>query len=225
MLPEFANTVVKPLIQWPLWQRSAFTNVLTAVGVYIGFASSRGKASANAKGYIAVFTMALMNLMFLAVVPRIHVQRTAGIAVPNPWRVLYEVLAERPFITALLILQLVRVSQATAAIFIFFQGPTSDYFRSVPNIQSLTPYIYLTGWFMVGVAVLWLSSAVGLWRGYLWAWWLSLILNGSNVVPQLWNLHKFVLDPISLVAVVLLLLRQVRAEFHKGHVAAEQVAR
>jgi hypothetical protein len=216
---------VNPWVQWPLWQRVLFTNAVTAVGVYLGFASTGFKTSAIPAGFIAVFTMAFVNLMLLVVAPRVHAKKTAGIAAPSPWRVLYEVLAERPFISALLILQLIRMSYATAATFIFFQGPTSHYFRDTPNLQSMTPFIYATGWFMVGVAVLWLSSAVGLWRGYLWAWWLSLILNGSNVVPQLWNLHKFVLDPISLVAVVLLLLRQVRAEFRRGHVAVGEVAR
>jgi uncharacterized membrane protein (DUF2068 family) len=38
---------------------------------------------------------------------------------------------------------------------------------------------------MAGVAVLWLLSAVGLWRSHAWAWWLALVLNGSNVLLQL----------------------------------------
>ena len=190
-------------------------------GVFLGFASLGFKGFKTlplASGYVAVFTFALMNLLFLVVAPRIHAKKTAAIATPSAWRVLYDVLAERPFITMLLILQLVRVSQSTGATFIFFQGPTGQYFQSVPNVQ---PYVYLTGWFMTGIAILWLLSAVGIWRSHWWAWWLALVLNGLSVVSQLLNLHKVIPDPLSAIAVVLLLLPRVRAQFRRDNAAVE----
>lgn len=215
---------MKPLLQLPLWQRVVFVNVVGATGVCLGFADSRVKVSAIAAGYIATFTMTLLNLMLLAVPPRIQARKTARMPGSGPWRALYEVLAERPFITALLILQLVRVAQAAGAAIIFFQGPGSQYFRGVPNLQSLTPYIYLTGWFMTAVAFLWLVSAIGLWHSRVWGWWLALVLNGSDVVLQLLNLHKLSLHPLSEVAVLLLVLPNVRVKFRRGR-PAEEVAR
>jgi hypothetical protein len=91
---------VRPFVLWPVWQRAVLTNATAAVGVYIGIASSSVKPSLSVEAYIAVFTMALMNLMTLVAMPRIRAQKTAGKAAPNPWRVVYDILAERPFITA-----------------------------------------------------------------------------------------------------------------------------
>jgi hypothetical protein len=120
---------MNPSLQWPLWKRVIFTNAIAVTGVFIGFASSgfKGfKSSPIASGYIAVFIVAVMNLMLLVVAPRYHAKKTAGIAALKPWSVLYDVLAERPLISALLILQFARVSQAVAATFIFFKDPLAS---------------------------------------------------------------------------------------------------
>jgi uncharacterized membrane protein len=223
--PIQKRVAMKPFDQWSLWKRATFWNVCVAVGVYLGFVWSRAKVTPNVRGYIIVFFMAFANILYLSVRPRIVAERDAGRPRPNSWRVLFEVLAERPFITVLLLLQLVRVSQAVAATIYFLQGPTDAFVRNTPNAESIVPYFHLTGWFMASVGVIWLLSAIGLWRSNSWAWWLAVVLNGYNVVLQLSNLHKFSLDPLSGIAVVVLLLPQVRMEFRRVRAGIEQIAK
>ena len=94
-----------PLNHWPFWKRALLTNACAVVGVCLAFAlPETAKPSMNIRVGIAVFTIAAVNLMMLAVSPRIGALKTAGGAAPSPWRVAYDVLAERPLITALLIL-------------------------------------------------------------------------------------------------------------------------
>jgi hypothetical protein len=215
---------MKSLDQWSLWKRATFWNVIAAAGVYLGFLWSRPKLTPNVWGYIIVFYMGFANILFLSVRPRIAAEKDAGRPRPKPWRVLFEVLTEQPFITVLLLLQLARVSQAVAATIYFLQGPTDAFVRDTPNAESIVPYFHLTGWFMASIAVIWLLSAIGLWRSNSWAWWLALVMNGLNVVLQLLNLHKFSLDPLSVAAVVLLLFPSVRKQFRGDKFAAQQVA-
>jgi hypothetical protein len=219
---------LKPLVQWPLWQRAILWNVTAAVGVCIGLAWSRGKASVSAEAYIVVFTVALINLMFLVAVPRIHVQRTTGIATQDPWSVIWQVLAERPFVTVLLILQLIGVSRAVATTIELFQASGSDYIRALPNAHSMTLRLMGASMSLAGVAALWLTGAIGLWRSRTWAWWLVLVLNGISAtvtgVLQVMRLDKFLIDIPATGVVVLLLLRPVKMEFRRGKTAAKQVA-
>jgi hypothetical protein len=99
--------------RWPIWQRAVLTNVITAIGIYIGFASSDVKLSVDLRVRIAVFTFALMNWMLLVVRPRVLAQDSAGTR--NSWGIFYEVICGRPFITLLCVLQLVAVARATSA--------------------------------------------------------------------------------------------------------------
>jgi len=208
---------VKPLDQWPFWERAVFMNVIATVGVYIGFASSGNKLSVFLEMRIAVFTIAFMNLMFLVIRPRINARKGAGGTVPNPWSVVYEVLAERPFVTALLVLQLWGAARAAAATVVMMQASASDYVRSLPNAHSMMLRLIGSSVLMASVAVLWLLAAIGLWQIYSWAWWLALALNGLaatiGMVIQFFKLDLSLLDLVAIAAVLLLLLRPVRAEF------------
>jgi hypothetical protein len=219
---------VKPLDQWPFWERAVFTNVIAAVGVYIGFASSGNKLSVNLEMRIAVFTIALFNLMFLVVRPRMNARKTASGAVPNPWSVVYEVLAERPFVTALLALQLWGTAQAAATTVVMMQASASNYVRSLPNAHSMSLRLLGSSVLMASVAVLWLLAAIGLWRIHSWAWWLALFLNGLaatvSVVIQFFKLDMSLLDIFAIAAVLLLLLRPVRAEFRGGKPQGNELA-
>lgn len=219
---------MKSLVQWPLWQRAIFWNATSAVGVCIGLAWSRGKTSVSAEVYVVVFTMALINLMFLVAVPRIHVQKATGIAAADLWSVLYQVLAERPLITVLLVLQLIGVSRGIATAIELFQAAGSDYVRALPNAHSMNLRLIGASMLLAGVAALWLSGAIGLWRSRPWAWWMVLVLNGMTVtvtgVLQVMRLDRFLFDIPATAVVVLLLLRPVKMEFRRGRTAAKQAA-
>lgn len=216
-MPQLIEAV-KPFPSWPLWQRALLINASATIGVYFGFVSSSAKVSPAAQGYIVVFCVVLLNLMLLSAAPRLYAARAEGKS-PNPYSVLYQVLAERPFLTTLFALQLVRVAQALGASMIFFRGPNSEYFRGTANIQSIAPYVYATGWFMASIAALWLLSAIGIWLARTWGWWLALLLNASGIALQLPNLHKLSVDPLSVVVTALLFLPQVRAAFSRGATA------
>lgn len=214
-----------PFVQGPFWQRAALTNATAGIGVYIGFASSAVRLSVNADAYIAVFGMAMVNLMILVVGPRFHAQKAAGATALNPWRVVYEVLAERPFITVLLILQLIGASQSAATTVVLMQAAASNYVHGLPNAQPMTVRLIGVSVLMAGVALLWLLGAVGLWQSHPWAWWLVLVLNGLAATVagalQVLRLDEFLVDLPATAAVVLLLLRPVRMEFRVGKTIKE----
>jgi hypothetical protein len=218
---------VKPIVQWPLWQRLLFTNVTTAVGVCIGLASSRRQVSVNADVYIAVFTMVLMNLMSLVVVPRIHALKATGMAPPSPWRTLYDVLVERPFVTALFILQLIGVSRVAATTIQLIQASSSEYVSALPNTHAVTLRLIGVSTALAGVTC-YMAGAIGLWRSRPWAWWWVLALNGLSAtvtgVLQVLRLDEFLIDIPAMAVVVLLLLRPVRAEFRRVKTLTKQIA-
>ena len=168
-----------------------------------------------------------MNFMLLVVGPRITSQKNKGEATAHPWSVAYQVLAERPFVVALLILQLLGVSRATATTIVFVETSTSAYVRGMANAQSMSLRLIGAAVLMGGVAVLWMVGAVGLWRSRPWAWWLVLVLNGLaatiSCILQVLKPDEFLLDPAAMTAVVLLLLRSVRTEFRGGQTANKLV--
>jgi uncharacterized membrane protein (DUF2068 family) len=211
---------LKPLDQWPFWERAVFWNAIAVAGLYIGFASSGTKGSVDLEVRIAVFIVAFMNLMFLVVRPRMIVRKANGMAAPNPWRVIYEVLAQRPFVTALVFLQLWGAARAAGTTSSFMQTSASAYVRSLPNAHSMTLRLIGVSMLMAIVAVLWLLGAIGLWQSYSWAWWLALVLNGlaltTGVVIQFFKLDLSLIDLFAIAAVLLLLLRPVRAEFRSS---------
>ena len=202
---------------WPFWQRAIFWNVIAIVGVYVGFASSSVKLPVIFEMRIAVFTIAFMDLMFLVVRPRIYARKTAGGNLANPFSVVCEILAEHPFVTALLILQLWGAARAIAASVVMMQASASVYVRSLPNAHSMTLRLIGSSVLMASVALLWVLAAIGLWKIRSWAWWLALALNGlaamTGIVIQFFKLDPSIIDIVAIAAVFLLLLRPVRAEF------------
>jgi hypothetical protein len=207
----------------PFWKRAFLINAVATAGVFIGFASSGVQLPAILKARIAVFTIALMNFMLLVVSPLVISQKNEGEATTHPWSIAYQVLAERPFVVALLILQLLGVSRAAATTIVFVETSTSAYVHGMANAQSMSLRLIGAAMLMGGVAVLWTVGAVGLGRSRPWAWWLVLVLNGLaatiSCVLQALKPDEFLLDPAAITAVVLLLLRSVRTEFRGGQTA------
>lgn len=212
---------MKPMNQWTLWQWVLFTNVVGAIGVYVGFATSRVKLSSDVEVYIAVPTIAFLNLMFLVVRPRMVAERTAGRRGPSPMGLLYAALAERPLLSALCILQLKAASRATATTIQMAQVSIGAYVRSLPNSESIAWRMKAFSVLMGGVAFLWFLGAIGLWLRRSWAWWLALVLNGLSAAVcaalQIVRVDQWLFDIWATLAVVLLLPRPLRKMFHIGH--------
>jgi hypothetical protein len=219
---------VKSIDAWPFWERAVFWNVIAIVGVYIGFASSGVKLPVIFEMRIAVFTIAFMNLMFLIARPRIYARKTVGGTVPNRFSVVYEILTEHPFVTALIILQLWGAARAIAASVVMIQASASDYVRSLPNAHSMTLRLIGSSVLMASVALLWVLAAIGLWKIRSWAWWLALALNGlaaiTGIVIQFVKLDPSIIDLAAIAAVFLLLIRPVRAEFRRSKPVVNEVA-
>jgi hypothetical protein len=116
--------------KWSLWQWALFTNAVGAIGICLGFLTGT-KLTADLRVYIAVPAIVFLNLMFLAVRPRMAVARTAGKA-PNAMSVLYEVLTERPFLTLVCGLQLVGATRSTATTVQLLQTSTTAYVHNLP---------------------------------------------------------------------------------------------
>ncbi len=167
--------------------------------------------------------------MLLVVRPRVFAQASAGTGTRNPWGVFYEVIVGRPFIPLLCVLQLVGVSRATSATVKFVQALSSDYVRALPNAETAALHLIGASALMAVVAALWLLAALGIGRSDSWAWWLALVLNALaaavTIALQLRKRDEFLLDPLAIVAVVLLLYRPVRMQFRgiptMGHRTAQ----
>jgi hypothetical protein len=220
--------MMKSLDQRPLSQRVLFTNAVAVGGVLLGFAVSDVKPSARVCVYIAVFVVALMNLMFLAVRPRLVALRATGATALNPFRTFYEVLKERPLITVLCVFQLIAACRATATTIQIIQSAASEYVRSLPNAHSVTLRIELASILMAADSALWFLSAIGLWRTRSWAWWMALVLNALaaivSLLVQLAAMNQFLFDPLAALAVVLLLIQPVRKYFRRSNAIVEQAA-
>jgi Na+/melibiose symporter-like transporter len=210
---------MKQMNQWSLAQWALFTNSIGAMGLYLGFASG-SRVSNDLRVYIAVPTIVLLNLAFLVVRPRIAAARAEGSSTPDAMSMLYTVLSERPWITAICALQLVGATRSAASTVEILQASTSAYVRSLPNAQSLTLRLLGSSVLMGLVALLWAAGAIGLWAGRKWAWWLALILNmlaaAVSGVIQFLKPTVLLFDPWATTAVVLLLLRPLRRYFRIG---------
>jgi len=169
-----------------------------------------------------------MNLMFLAVRPRLIALRASGATELNPFRILYEVLKERPLITVLCIFQLIAACRATATTIQIIQSTASEYVQRSPKAHYVTPKMELASMFMAADSALWFLSAIGLWRTRSWAWWMALVLNALaaivSALVQLAAMNQFLFDPLATVAVVLLLVQPVRKYFRRSNAIADQTA-
>ena len=197
--------------QWSVWKRACIVNALGAIGVALGFASSGAKLSPTYSVPIAVFTLALLNLMFLILRPRIVATRAEGKPNATALSMLGDVVRKRPLIVLLVLLQLIAVSRSATASVTFFE--LAD-FRSLLDPSNLTFWTTVYSAAMMVVAGIWLASAIGIWCRRSWAWWLALVLNGiaasTTAVLQLVDWHSYVIDIGAIVAFVLLLLPAVR---------------
>ncbi len=209
---------MKQMDQWSIWQWALFTNVIAALGIYLGFLSSSVKLPSGTQVYVAVPAVVFLNLIFLVARPRMREARAAGQSAPSAIGVLYRVLTERPLVTALCILQLVGATRSAATTMQILQASTGEYVRSLPNSASMALRLNMFSMVMGSVALLWFLGAIGLWIERSWAWWLAVVLNSlaaavSGII-QLLKPREFFVDPWATLAVVLLLLRPVRLIFH-----------
>ena len=111
---EQGASAMKQMDQWSIWQWALFTNVIAALGIYLGFLSSSVKLPSGTQVYVAVPAVVFLNLIFLVARPRMREARAAGQSAPSAIGVLYRVLTERPLVTALCILQLVGATRSAA---------------------------------------------------------------------------------------------------------------
>jgi lysylphosphatidylglycerol synthetase-like protein (DUF2156 family) len=170
---------------WPVWKRALTLNVLGLAGVAIGFASSDVKLSPELCVPIAVFTLALLNVLILVVRPHIMANRAAGRG-GSFSEAFVAIVRERPLIVLLLINQLIGASQLLAIATTLIQLLIGGHVHSLPNASTINVrMIPVSAFAMTVVAAIWLLSAVGLWRGRSWAWWLAMFLNGLAVVVSL----------------------------------------
>jgi uncharacterized membrane protein (DUF2068 family) len=203
--------------RWPLWKRALVANAIAASGVILGFASSGAKLSPEYSVPIAVYTFAFIDFMFLAVRPRIMADRAIGTPKPTLSGIALDIVRERRFIVVLVVIQLLAVSRAATSAAKFIKWSHSSYVHSLSNASTIAPRMVAMSGVMAGVALIWLLSAIGLWRRRSWAWWLALVLNGLatgiSLILQLLRWGTYLLDAPASIAVVLLLLPRVRTEF------------
>jgi len=211
--------------EWPLWEWVLFTNAMGAIGICLGFFSGT-KLAADRQAYIAVPAIVFLNLMLLAVRPRMAGARAAG-KPPSAMGVLYKLLSERPILTLVCVLQLVGATRSTATTVQILQTSTTSHVQSLTNSQSMVVRLISASVLMGLVATLWWLGAVGLWAGRRWAWWLALILNAlaatTSGIIQLLNVNEWLFDPWATTAVLLLLLRPIRQHFEVGYSRAKHV--
>jgi len=167
---------------WPLWKRALTLNMVGVVGVAIGFASSDVKLSPKFCVPIAVFSLALLNFLFLSVRPQMLAAKAVG--QPGTFlQVFVRVVRERPLMLLLLMNQLVGVSQLLTVVTTLIQLLVGGRIHGLPNASTVNlRMIPVSAFVMTAVAAIWLISAIGLWRGRSWAWWLAMFLNGLAVV-------------------------------------------
>jgi len=224
MPPADSTNLMPRTDKWPLWEWVLFTNAMGAIGICLGFFSGT-KLAADRQAYIAVPAIVFLNLMLLAVRPRIAGARAAG-KPPSAMGVLYKLLSERPILTLVCVLQLVGATRSTAATVQILQTSTRATLQSLPNSQSMVVRLIAASILMGLVTLLWWLGAVGLWVGRRWAWWLALTLNAQAAMTtgiiQLFKLNGL-FDPWATTAVLLLLLRPIRQHFDVGRSRAKHI--
>lgn len=209
---------------WPLSKRALSLNILGVAGIAMGFASADVKLPPNLSVPIAVFTLALLNFLFLVVRP----QLVAAKAVDQRGlfaHMLFRVVQQRPLILLLVVNQLIGVSQLLAVAVTLGGLLISARLHALPNASSINVgMIPVSASVLTVISAIWLLSAVGLWRSRSWAWWLALCLNALVVLATIGVGLLAVLalkqnrlsfgwrEAASLLACVLLLLPVVRKD-------------
>ncbi len=195
---------------WPPWKRAVTLNIPGAEGVAIGFASADVKLSPNLSVPIAVFTLAVLNFLFLVVRPQLVAARAIG----HPGlasQVLVRVVRQRPLILLPVINQLIGVSELLTVAATLGQLLISGRIHTLPKVSSMNlGMIPVSASVMTALAAIWLLSAIGLWRSRSWAWWLAFCLNalvavvtiGGGLLAVLVLKHRFLFGRRAVVAVI-----------------------
>jgi len=195
--------------------RAIWLNCAVIPGIVLGLWNAPHTISAEATGRVAVFFFAFTNLLFLIAQRRqrsLSSQRTL-------FREAWATVAERPVITALVIMQLWAVARCVGSVIILSRAYSSPQAAA----QNLRGRVVLAGVLLVIVGFLWLASAAGLWQTKMWAWWVALVLNvlsaGISILLQMFKLDQFLIDPVATLMVVLLLWPATRRLFKTYSVA------
>jgi hypothetical protein len=195
----------------PSLSRTVWMNCAVVSGIVIGLWSTPQSLSDEATGRIAVFFLAVFNLLFLVAQPRLA-QRSSDTR-STLFKETWVAITERPLVTVLVAMQLWAVAQCVGTSIAFGKA----YATPEAVAKNLQGRVLLGCALMSAVAVLWLIAAVGLWRTRVWARWLALALNGMAVglttFIQLFKRDEFLIDVVSAVMVVLLLLPTTRRIF------------
>ena len=191
--------------------RATWLNCAVIAGIIVGFSSSGHSITAQAMGRVAVFFFALSNFLFLEVQPRLA--KNAPEVRRNLYSEAWAAVAERPLISVLVLMQLWAGSRSLGTVIAFGR----EYSAPQVTSQNLQGRVMMLSAAMLFVGLLWISSAVGIWSRRPWAWWLALVLNGvdagTTLLIQLFAPTLFLVDPVAVLAIVLLLLPKTRLQF------------
>ncbi len=198
---------------WSEWKRATALNLTGSLGLLIGFFSAGVRLSPDYYAYASVFALAYLNFMFLVVRPQLlEARRTKPES--SMWHVLLKILRDRLFIIVLVVLQLLGVSRSAGTSARFLLYARSAYVRGLANATVSAHRLTLISVEMTFIALIWLLSAIGLWQGRSWAWWLAVVLNGLaagiSAAVQLASWHSYALDTFPTIALVFLFLPMVR---------------
>lgn len=203
-----SNKVVKAI--WP--------NYAALIGVIIGLSSAAHSLSGQATGRIAVYCFAGFNFLLLEAQPRLA-QRTHEIR-SSLYKEAWIAVAERPIISLLVLMQLWAVGRCVGTVI------TLGWAYSTPQIASehLQGRVLMISAAMVFVGLLWLASAAGMWRMRAWAWWLAFALNSVDaaitILLQVFKPNQFLIDPVAVLAIILLILPSTRRVAHSSLILA-----
>lgn len=195
----------------PTLPRAVWLNCAAVAGIVIGLWSTPQSLSDEATSRIAVFSLAVVNLLFLVAQPRLAQLSTDGRStiITEAWAA----IAERPLTAVLVAMQLWGVARGIGTSIALGKA----YATPEAVARNLQGKVLLACALLSAVAVLWLVAAVGLWLTRTGAWWLALALNGLaagvTTFIQLLKRDTFLIDPISVAMVVLLLLPPTQRTF------------
>jgi hypothetical protein len=191
--------------------KAIWLNCAAIAGIIIGLSSAGRSLSGQAAGRVAVFFFAGFNLLLLEAQPRLA-QRDAEVR-GNLYKEAWTAIAERPIISLLVLMQLWAVARCPGTVITVGRAYTTPQIAS----QHLQGRVVMLSTVMVLVGMLWLASAAGIWRRRAWAWWLAIALNtldaGTTILIQVLKPNQFLIDPVAVLAIILLLLPSTRPMF------------
>jgi hypothetical protein len=159
------------------WQRTKFLwlNAAAICGLIVGFRLSSKMLSANASAYLVVFFLAFFNLIAFVVAPRLHAIPAGEGSRRNVYHELWIVLIEQPAITILFFIQLCAVARCFGSATLIFETASGNYVKGLSNAGSMYARLIGASILLLAVGLVWLWSAIGIWRARRWAWWLAFV--------------------------------------------------